>query len=136
MNDDFARQMERIARNARAHEQAMLEATIGVLRSWGADARLYMIEHAPWTDQTGEARYGATAAAIYAVAGVPEGRGLTWTLSTPDDLRDGGRVVLITDSEHGVYLETANGSKYAILMPTVATLGPQLVAQLREIWHA
>lgn len=51
------------------------------------------------------------------------------------DLHAGGAIVLITDAPYGIYLETANGGAYAIIMPTVATLGPQLTARLRAIWR-
>lgn len=139
----FADHMHAIEQQALQHEHRMLDATIAVLELWAAKAQIHMRTHAEWTNRTGQARWGEAAAQFMAqaeqrpgtdAAPGPEGRGLAWVAIHPRELRDGGAIALITDAPYGIYLETARGAAYAIIMPTVAQLGPQLIADLREIW--
>lgn len=138
MSDDFARQMQRIAGNARAHEERMLIASRAELDAVGADGKTYMRANAPWTDHTGEARFGADADAnpIYADAPLTiGGRGLTDVPLHPEQLRGGGQIAFIQDAPHGVFLETAHGSKYGILPETLAVAGVQLYQRLKGLWR-
>lgn len=143
MSATFAEQLQAITARAEQHERALLQATRDLLEAWAADATISMRRHAPWQNRTGLARYGAGAdnPILQAQPTLPDlpspakGDGLSWRKVHPADLHAGGAIVLITDAPYGIYLETANGGAYAIIMPTVATLGPQLTARLRAIWR-
>jgi hypothetical protein len=126
---------DHIRTNARQHEDAMLDESRAALDGWGADAKQIMRERAPWTDRTGQARFGHAAAGIYPSTSVPQGRGLTYVAIHPTNPRDGGRGALVTDAPYGFHLETTNGSDYAVIMPTLATEGPRLLHYMREIWR-
>lgn len=129
----FAAQMERIRQNARSHERAQLDATRAALETWAASAQVFMRDYAPWNNRTGQARWGATAENPIATAEQITGDGLHWKAIHPDAID--GTIALITDAPYGIYLETARGAAYAIIMPTVAIHGPALLKALREIWH-
>lgn len=74
------------------------------------DARL----NARWHDRTGNARTGLV--------------GLTETLA------NGIVVIYLTHSmTYGVYLELCNSGKYAILMPTLESLYPELMSMLDRL---
>jgi hypothetical protein len=67
----------------------------------------YAQQNAPWTDRTGEARNGLTA-----------------TVS-----EDNGEIVitLAHSVEYGIYLELKNDGEYAIIMPTLEAVGPEVI---------
>jgi Bacteriophage HK97-gp10, putative tail-component len=69
----------------------------------------YAKQNAPWADRTGAARDGLTAS-------VEE---------------DGGEVVLelAHTVEYGIWLETIQDGAYAIIMPTLEALGPEILAE-------
>jgi hypothetical protein len=71
--------------------------------------RLYTLAraNAPWGDRTGEARAGLDAE-VY---------------------EEGDEIVvdLFHTAEHGVWLEIAMGGVYAIIMPTLEALGPDIL---------
>lgn len=123
----------------------MLEESRSTLERWGKqDAEPAMHNNAVWTDRTGEARAR-----------------LDVTFHHPPNLYDGGTAVLAHHARHGFYLdvkrghrdpldvptmaevfavggavaELSNGSQWAIVQPTVATQGPQLLQYMREIWQ-
>lgn len=140
----FAEQQRAIEARALAHERRMLDATRAILESWGDQAQLYMRADAPWSDRTGRARYGDQARMVQPqqqaldlaqLAATRDERGLAWVPIHPASIYDGGMIALISDAPYGIYLETARGAAYAIIMPTVAQRGPQLLAQLRELWQ-
>lgn len=73
----------------------------------------YMKDNAPWTDRTGNARNGLAARPY----------------------RDNNEVgiVLFHQVPYGIYLETRFDGRYAIIQPTIDTLGPQIMAQYNRI---
>ena len=97
---------------------ARLDASRTVLEAWGEDAKDYMQQNAPWQDESGEAW-----------------RKLGWVRQHPQRLRDGARIALIHGSKHGKVLELSDGSRLAILQPTAAVKGPELVIRLKEVWE-
>lgn len=138
MSNDFAKQIQGIAATFHQRETAMLTESREILDDVGDDGKAYMRANAPWTDRTGQARFGADADANPAYATAPltiGGRGLTDVPLHPDQLRDGGAVAFIQDAPYGAILETANGSTYGILPETLAVMGVQLLAALRKVWH-
>lgn len=76
-------------------------------RSGEARVEAYAKLNAPWTDQTGMARAGLTAS-----VGV-----------------DGGEVVLTLahSVDYGIWLELIQDGSYAIIMPTLEALGPEIL---------
>lgn len=118
--------IEQIIANAQAHERAMLTQSRVVLEGWGDDATETMQQRAPWQDRPDDKR----------PKGLPHARELLdWVPVHPAALEDGGAVALVTGAEYGIHLETANTSTYAVIMPTVATEGPDLTRRLKqEVW--
>lgn len=68
----------------------------------------YAKTNAPWGDQTGAARAGLTASVSV----------------------EGGVIVLelAHSVDYGIWLETIQDGAYAIIMPTLEALGPQIIA--------
>jgi hypothetical protein len=69
--------------------------------------------NAPWTDQTGNARQGLRAEAFRE--------------------SDNMGIVLYHQVPYGIWLELANGGKYAIIDETIGVMGPQVMASLERI---
>lgn len=80
---------------------------------WARRCQDHMQENAPWTDRTGNARQGLKAR--------PESR--AWQYS----------IILAHTMPYGIYLETRWGGKYAIILPTIKTMGREVMAGAREI---
>jgi hypothetical protein len=78
-----------------------------VLAHFAAQAEQYAKKNAPWDDRTGDARDGLEGNAFYR-PGVDMGITLAHTV------------------EYGVYLETANNAKNAILKPTLDHFLPDI----------
>lgn len=70
----------------------------------------YAKENAPWKDRTGEARRGLTAKG--------EQRLTQYTIT------------LFHTMEYGLWLEVRWSGKFAIIRPTIQTLGPELMHEL------
>lgn len=73
----------------------------------------YAREHAPWNDRTGDAREGLTA--------VGEQRLVTYTIT------------LFHTVDYGIWLEVRWDGKYAIILPTLEAMGPELMAELAAL---
>lgn len=73
------------------------------------EVEAYAKYNAPWTDRTGLARDGLTAS-VYL---------------------EGGEVVLelAHTADYGLWLEIKNDGEYAIIMPTLEALGPDIIAK-------
>lgn len=81
------------------------------MQYWAPRAEAYMKNNAPWTDQTGNARNGLAARAF----------------------RDGDNagIVLYHQVPYGIWLEVKNDGEYAIIVPTIETVGPEVMEDLR-----
>lgn len=79
-----------------------------------AEARVK--EKAPWTDRTGNARNGLAAKAI--LGGETE------------------QLVIFHQVPYGIYLETKNNGKYAVIMPTVMDIGKEIMGTMNKIFSA
>ena len=77
-----------------------------------AQARL----NAPWTDRTGNARNG--------LRGVPE-------INHPNYA-----IVLAHSVNYGIWLEVRWGGRYAIIMPTLRSIGPQYIDAAAKVLGA
>jgi hypothetical protein len=73
----------------------------------------YAQAHAPWSDRTGAARAG-----------------LDVNVEQTSKLIG---VTLFHTVDYGFFLEVRWGGRYAIILPTVETMGPQLMAKLNRM---
>lgn len=73
-----------------------------------AEVQAYAQSNAPWDDQTGAARYGLIADVEV------EGLG---------DVS----IILAHSVDYGIWLETIQNGAYAIIMPTIEALGPDII---------
>lgn len=80
---------------------------MGVMEQGAQEIEAYARANAPWSDITGMARAGL-------VASVEE-----------DDLEID--IVLAHSVEYGIWLETIQAGQYAIIMPTLEMLGPEII---------
>jgi hypothetical protein len=80
------------------------------VRKFAERVENYAKEHAPWEDQTGDAREGLVAKGYY--------RFTSYT------------IVLAHTVDYGVWLEIRWGGKYAIIMPTLEHMGDELMSEL------
>lgn len=73
----------------------------------------YAVKNAPWEDRTGDARAG-----------------LATTVVVRNESLE---VDLFHTIDYGIWLEVRWGGKYAIIIPTVETLGPRLLEKMNGI---
>lgn len=86
----------------------------GVCRFWDGKIEDYMKTSAPWTDRTTNARNGL------ASHHVKVGKFRHW--------------ILLTHSVHyGIYLETKNNGRYAVIIPTLNVYGPKVMKTFTKI---
>jgi hypothetical protein len=91
-----------------------LHAAVTTLFAFMEDKAMeYMKSNAPWTDQTGNARNTLSAK------------------SFPDP--DEYTLVIYHQMPYGIWLEVRWEGKYAILIPSIEHLGPEIMSALRDI---
>jgi hypothetical protein len=79
------------------------------MQAGAEEVQAYAQSNAPWTDRTGDARSG-----LYA-----------------EVYEEFGEIVLELGHsvDYGIWLELKDNGKYAIIMPTLEVLGPQIIRQ-------
>lgn len=88
-----------------------VDAAIGVVMERSKDqAVAHMKIEAPWTDRTGNARAGLDGSVFKA--------GSRWVMN------------LFGRASYQIFLEKSNGSKYAIIGPTILTWGPRTMVMM------
>lgn len=85
----------------------MAERVAEVMTQGAEEIQFYAQQNAPWVDITGEARSGLTAE-------VDLGLGET-------------TIELYHTAEHGYWLELIQDGQFAIIMPTLEALGPEII---------
>lgn len=90
------------------------QAVMAVLEREAPKVEGHAKVNAPWTDQTGNARQGLRAQAF------DEGGGMKG-------------IVLYHQVPYGIWLEVKNSGEYAIILPTIEVMGPQVMASLENI---
>ena len=95
-------------KNAKHLDAKIDRAISGVMKYWDGPVEKYMKLNAPWTDRTTNARNGLKAEAV---------KGLKFEHS----------IVLSHAVDYGIYLETSNDGKYAIIQPTIDVMGPKVI---------
>jgi len=115
MAKDFTAGMAGVLARFEEREQRMIAASHDVTVAVAEQGVQQAKADAPWDDATGQAREQ-----LHAEFG---------------ETANGLRFTLAHGVAYGIYLENSHGSRYAILGPTMARLGPELQRQLRDIWH-
>lgn len=77
------------------------------MKQGAREIEIYAQTHAPWSDRTGNARYGLTA----------------------EVRNEGGEIVieLYHTVDYGQWLELIQDGRFAIIMPTLEALGPEIL---------
>lgn len=73
----------------------------------------YAKANAPWTDRTGDAR--------------------EYLSATVEETGPIGTIVLSHGVPYGIWLEVANGGRFAIIAPTIDVFGPQVMRSLQNM---
>lgn len=94
--------------------QRVRDAIIILLNNHKAEIQEWMQQNASWTDRTGAARRG-----LYV---------------TTDIMADSILLILGYSVPYGIFLETKNTGRYAILTPALDYWGPIIVQELQEIF--
>lgn len=89
----------------------LAEAVDELLQRLAEDVEAYAKEHAPWQDQSGDAREGLTAEAV--------SEGLFQKA-----------IYLYHTVDYGIWLEIRWSGMYAIIIPTIEHMGPVVMAEL------
>jgi hypothetical protein len=103
-----------IGANAEAYIRKVQAATKGVAGLIASRLQQYAQLNAQWTDRTGDAREG-----LITIADVSE------ELVT---------IYLAHTVSYGIFLEVAHGGKYAIIMPTIEALMPEIYALMQSVF--
>lgn len=90
------------------------DAVMAVLEYKAPEVEAHMKQNAPWTDQTGNARQGLRAQA-YDAGGDTKG------------------IVLYHQVPYGIWLEVKHSGEYAIILPTIEVMGPEVMKSLENI---
>lgn len=93
---------------------AMGEAVEELLENLANEVEAYAKEHAPWQDQSGDAREGLTAEAV--------SEGLLTKA-----------IYLYHTVDYGIWLEIRWSGQYAIIIPTLEHMGPKVMAELHGV---
>jgi hypothetical protein len=95
------------------------------------EAQNDMRTYAPWTDRTTNARQG-----LFAQAGSEDSAG---GRDAAGRFTSGGSkkfIVLYHTMPYGIWLELKNNGHYAIILPTVQSAGPQVMASINKVLSA
>lgn len=95
-------------------EERVHDAVFAALEHQAPGVEAHMKQNAPWQDQTGNARQGLRAEA-YDLGGGDMG------------------IILYHQVPYGIWLEIRNSGEYAIILPTIETKGPEVMASLERI---
>lgn len=100
--------------NLKDGDKAVNDAVMTVLEYQAPRVETYMKQNAPWTDQTGNARQGLRAEA-YDLGGEQKG------------------IILYGQVPYQIWLEVKHSGEYAIIVPTIQVMGPEVMKSLEGI---
>lgn len=109
----FTVTQDEITPNLRQMEPRLYSAIYAAMKFHGDRAEAFMRTNAPWQDQTGNARNTLSAEAF------------------ADDERF--TLVLYHQMPYGVWLEVRWSGRYAIILPTLDRVGPEIMATIDGI---
>lgn len=104
----------RQAWNVERYENAVQAAVVRQMEFWAGKIEADMKQNATWTDRTSNARQSLASFVFTLPSGEPV-------------------LVAKQQMDYGVWLEIANGGKYAIVMPTLQLYYQQVIESLREL---
>jgi hypothetical protein len=102
-----------LSKNLKQGPAKVKRAAMITAQRMAPEVEAYMKNNAPWTDRTGNARNGLAAHAY----------------------QDGDEIgiLLYHQVSYGIWLEIANAGKYAIINPTIDTMGPRVMQQYHNL---
>lgn len=103
-----------LARGIRQYSKKTRDRMKEIMEDFAQEMVAYAQSHAPWEDRTGEARLGLGAS-------VSDGFS-SWS-------HDAIEIVLFHGVDYGIWLEVRWGGKYAIILPTLEAMGPELMGK-------
>lgn len=95
-------------------DKEVSDAVMAVLEYKAPQVEAYMKQNAPWQDQTGNARQGLRAEA-YDLGGSQKG------------------IILYGQVPYQIWLEVKYSGRYAIIVPTIQVMGPEVMKSLEGI---
>jgi hypothetical protein len=95
------------------YTQAIFSASAQVAEAKAREMETWAKTNAPWTDRTGAARRGLSA--------------------TVEGSRDNTTIVLRHGVEYGLWLEVANGGRFAIIAQAIDIFGASLMDELQRM---
>lgn len=98
---------------AQKYTQAIFQSGRRIAHEQAAEMQAYARSNAPWQDRTGAARAGLTA--------------------TVEETGPIGTIVLSHGVDYGIWLEVANGGRFAIIAPTIDVFGPKVMRSLQNM---
>ena len=104
---------KRLSRNVDTFSDRLNRNVAAVVNYDSAWGQAYMRTEAPWTDDTGAARSG-----LFAI---------------PHSFRSTHEIFLAYSVTYGIWLEVANGGKYAIITPAMRIIGNKLMNDLQYL---
>lgn len=107
-----------LARGIRQYPKKTRDKMIEIMEEFAEELLDYAQSNAPWEDQTGDAREGLGTA----VSGGFEAWG-----------NNAISLSLFHTVDYGIWLEVRWGGKYAIIIPTLETMGPELMSRFEGI---
>lgn len=106
---------ERLRRNMRRAPNRLDAALAAIISRNSGVGERRMKATAPWTDETGNARQGLHA--------VPEREKFKYYM-----------VILAHAVSYGIYLETRNNARYAVIEPTMVFLGNKIMGEVSRVF--
>ncbi len=93
---------------------ALHAGVLAIAQRWAPEIENWMRDNAPWTDRTGNARQTLYTAVRQVANEMVE-------------------LILSHGMDYGVFLETKNMGRYAIIAPALDEFGPKLWADVQEM---
>lgn len=98
---------------AQKYTQAIFQSGRRIAYEQAAEMEAYAKTNAPWQDRTGAARASLSA--------------------TVEETGPIGTIVLSHGVDYGIWLEVANGGRFAIIAPTIDAFGPRTMRSLQNM---
>lgn len=98
---------------ASKYTQAIFQSGRRIAHEQAAEMEAYAKSNAPWQDRTGAARSSLSA--------------------TVEETGPIGTIVLSHGVPYGIWLEVANGGRFAIIAPTIDVFGPRVMRSLQNM---
>jgi hypothetical protein len=105
----------------RRFDREVDEAIGQVIDYQATRAEAHAKQHAPWTDRTTNARNGLFARGVHEFGRWPR--------------RSSHSIVLAHVVPYGIYLETMQAGRYAIIEPTLHVIGQDVMSMIQQVYN-